>query len=47
MSIYYYKQINESYYKVKKYIIKSINDINTDLNECANITLIQLKINII
>jgi hypothetical protein len=38
MSLNYYKQINESYYKVKKYIIKSINDINTDLNECANIT---------
>ncbi len=38
MSLNYYKQINESYYKVKKHIIKSINDINTDLNECANIT---------
>ena len=38
MTLDYYKQINDSYYRLKDYLIESINEINTDLNECANIT---------
>ena len=38
MSLDYYKQINTSYYRVKNYLIESINEIYNELNECANIT---------
>ena len=38
ISLDYYQQINQSYYRVKNYLIESINGIWTDLNKCANIT---------
>ena len=34
----YYIQVNESFYKIKNYLINSINEINKLFNECANIT---------
>ena len=42
-SLDYYNQINESYYNVRNYLIESINNINNELNECANITYITYK----
>ena len=43
MNLDYYKLINESYYKLKNYLIESIGDINNGLNECANITYSTFK----
>ena len=36
----YYNDIKINYHELKNYLQKSINEINTDLNKCANITYI-------
>ena len=38
MALEYYTSINESYYNIKNYLFKSINNIDNLLNECVNIT---------
>ena len=34
----YYTKIKDSYYLIRNYLKKSINEVNTLLNKCANIT---------
>ena len=38
LSLNYYNKINESYYNIREYLNKSIQDINEDINKCINIT---------
>ena len=38
MALKYYTRINDSYYNIKNYLSKSINNIDNLLNECVNIT---------
>ena len=38
LSLDYYNRINESYYNIREYLNKSIQDINEDINKCINKT---------
>ena len=37
-SLDYYNKVNESYYNIRQYLNKSIQDINENINKCINIT---------